>query len=165
MSKTSNNRAGNITDQLTPNQLNDLREAFDLFDKDGNGDISVNELHSLFRCFGARKTPEEIAEILVKFDEDQSGLIEFDEFVAMMAETILEPDVDPELTEAYKVFDRNEGGISPQELKEVLAKFGYHMSNEEVQDMVDECDWDGDGQLNFEEFCLIMMGKTEFDLD
>ena len=81
----------------------------------------------------------------------------------MMAETILEPDVDPELTEAYKVFDRNEGGISPQELKEVLAKFGYALSNEEVQDMVDECDWDGDGQLNFEEFCLIMMGKTEMD--
>ena len=29
--------------------------------------------------------------------------------------------------------------------------------------MVDECDWDGDGQLNFDEFALIMMGKTELD--
>ena len=33
----------------------------------------------------------------------------------------------------------------------------------DVQDMVDECDWDGDGQLNFDEFALIMMGKTELD--
>ena len=98
-----------------------------------------------------------------KYDEDGSGEIEFEEFVAMMAETILEPDVDPELTEAYRVFDRNDGGISPQELKEVLAKFGYPVSDAEVQDMVDECDWDGDGQLNFEEFALIMMGKTEID--
>ena len=156
-------QTGSIVDKLTPGQLNDLQEAFDLFDKDGDGDISVGELSSLFRCFGARKTPEELAEILAKFDDDNSGKIEFDEFVAMMAETILEPDVDPELTEAYKVFDRNEGGISPQELKEVLLKFGYSLSNEDVQDMVDECDWDGDGQLNFEEFCLIMMGKTEMD--
>ena len=122
-----------------------MQEAFDLFDKDGDGTISVNELSSLFRCFGARKNPEELAKILQKYDEDGSGEIEFDEFVSMMAETILEPDVDPELNEAYKVFDRNEGGISPQELKEVLAKFGYFLSNEEVQDMVDECDWDGDG--------------------
>ena len=46
-----------IVDKLTPGQLNDLQEAFDLFDKDGDGDISVAELSSLFRCFGARKTP------------------------------------------------------------------------------------------------------------
>ena len=67
----------------------------------------------MFRCFGAKKTEEEIFELLEKFDEDGSGEIEFDEFVAMMAETILQPDVDPELTEAYRVFDRNDGGISP----------------------------------------------------
>ena len=102
-----------ITDKLTPGQRNDLQEAFDLFDKDGDGTISTDELSSLFRCFGARKNQEQLQEILKKYDEDGSGEIEFDEFVAMMAETILEPDVDPELTEAYKVFDRNEGGISP----------------------------------------------------
>ena len=67
----------------------------------------------MFRCFGAKKTEEEIFELLEKFDEDGSGEIEFDEFVAMMAGTILQPDVDPELTEAYRVFDRNDGGISP----------------------------------------------------
>ena len=134
-----------ITDKLTSGQKNDLQEAFDLFDKDGDGTISVNELSSLFRCFGARKNPEELEQILKKYDEDDSGEIEFPEFVAMMAETILEPDVDPELTEAYKIFDRNDGGISPQELKEVLAKFNYFLTDEEVQDMVDECDWDGDG--------------------
>ena len=139
-----------------------MQEAFDLFDKDGDETISVNELGALFRCFGARKTHAELEEILEKYDDDGSGEIEFEEFVAMMAETILEPDVDPELREAYLVFDRNDGGISPQELKEVLAKFGYNnISDSEVQDMVDECDWDGDGQLNFEEFALIMMGKTE----
>ena len=44
-----------------------------------------------------------------------------------------------------------------------MLKFGYKLSDEEVQDMVDECDWDGDGQLNFDEFALIMMGKTELD--
>ena len=102
-----------IAAKLTTSQKNDLQEAFDLFDKDGDETISVNELGALFRCFGARKNPQELQEILEKYDEDGSGEIEFEEFVAMMAETILEPDVDPELTEAYRVFDRNDGGISP----------------------------------------------------
>ena len=43
----------------------------------------------MFRCFGAKKSKAEIDEILVRYDEDGSGAIEFDEFVAMMAETIL----------------------------------------------------------------------------
>ena len=40
------------TDQLTENQKADLKEAFDLFDRDGNETIDVDELKSLFRCFG-----------------------------------------------------------------------------------------------------------------
>ena len=154
-----------IVAQLTTTQKLELQEAFDLFDKDGDGTISANELGSLFRCFGSRKTPEELDEILKKYDDDGSGEIEFEEFVAMMAETILQPDIDPELHEAYRVFDRDDGGISPNELQVVLAKFGYMIPDSEVQDMVDWCDWDGDGQLSFDEFALIMMGKAELDLN
>ena len=134
-----------ISKKLTRTQINDLQEAFDLFDNDGGGSISVIELGNLFRCFGARKSQQELQEMLDRYDDDGSGEIDFEEFVSMMAETILEPDVDPELHEAYRVFDRDDGGISPKELKEVLGKFGYNLSDTEVQDMIDECDWDGDG--------------------
>ena len=115
MTEESNRKQkyGDIVKKLTQTQKNDLAEAFDIFDVDGDGTVSSKELGSLFRCFGARKSPSEIEEILLKFDEDGSGEIEFDEFVAMMADTILEPDVDPELLESYRVFDRNDGGISP----------------------------------------------------
>ena len=154
-----------INARLTSQQKNELQEAFDLFDVDGDETIDAEELGSLFRCFGAKKSQKEIDEILLRFDEDGSGAIEFDEFVAMMAETILQPEVEPELIEAYRVFDRYDRGISPKELQDVLGKFGYDISAKDVQDMVDECDWDGDNRLNFDEFAMIMMGNTNLDED
>ena len=41
---------------MSNEQKQDLQEAFDLFDKDGGGTISVEELKSIFKCFDIRKT-------------------------------------------------------------------------------------------------------------
>ena len=51
---------GPIKDRLNAEQLYELREAFDLFDKDGDETIDVSEFSSLFRCFGMRMTAKEI---------------------------------------------------------------------------------------------------------
>jgi len=42
----------------------------------------------------------------------------------------------------------------------MMEKFGYPITAETAQDMVEEMDWDGDDKLNFDEFCKIMMGKS-----
>ena len=101
---------GPVMDRLSNEQLFELREAFDLFDRDGDETIDVNEFSSLFRCFGMRMTPKEIEAIVHKYDADGSGDIDFEEFVEMMGNFILAPDIDAELKEAYKVFNRDVGG-------------------------------------------------------
>ena len=98
---------GKIIDRLTPSQKSELREAFDLFDKDGDETISCNEFKSLFLCFGMRVTQEEVEALVLQYDADESGEIDFEEFCEMMAGYILQPDYDPEIVEAYKVFNRN----------------------------------------------------------
>ena len=98
-----------------------------------------------------------------KYDADGSGDIDFEEFVEMMGNIILAPDMDPELKEAYKVFNRDVGGtdtgIDAEELREVLSKFEYSITLEEANDVIAEADWDGDHALAFPEFSNIMMGK------
>jgi calmodulin len=39
-------------------------EAFELFDKDGDGTISTNELKNLLRCFGHQKKDEEVQDLI-----------------------------------------------------------------------------------------------------
>ena len=156
-------KAGKIIDQLDTGQKAELREAFDLFDKDGDETISCSEFKALFRCFGMRMNDAQVDVIVKKYDVDQSGDIDFEEFCEMMAGYILAPDYDPELVEAYKVFNRNPNsgldGIDAAELRNVLEKFDYYVTLEEAEAVVEEADWDGDNVLSFPEFCNIMMGK------
>ena len=75
--------------KLSQEQIDEIREAFDLFDKDGNGTISTDELKFLFKCFNIKKTKSEIKEIIKINDKDHSGELDFNEFVSIMNSIIL----------------------------------------------------------------------------
>ena len=94
-----------LMDNLTEDQRCDLQEAFDLFDRDGGGTISIEELKCLFRCFDIKLTKNETKKLLLEHDSDQSGEIDFGEFVVMMSKIILQQEKDPELYESFKVFN------------------------------------------------------------
>lgn len=48
----------------------ELREAFALFDKDGDGRITGTELESVMRSMGENPTQKEITQILKELDTD-----------------------------------------------------------------------------------------------
>jgi len=62
----------------------ELREAFKVFDKDGNGRISQQELKLVMKNLGENLTDEEINEMIREADDDGDGHVDFDEFVKMM---------------------------------------------------------------------------------
>ena len=72
-------------DKLTPEELAEFREIFNLVDKDGGGTISKEELGELMETLGIDATPEEIDLMIAEIDEDNNGVIDFDEFVAVMS--------------------------------------------------------------------------------
>ena len=55
-----------------------LREAFTIFDKDGNGYISCAELHHLMTNLGENLTPEEAEAMIKEADTDGDGMINFE---------------------------------------------------------------------------------------
>ena len=58
-----------------------------------------------------------------------------------------------------QVFDRDGNGfISPAELRHVMTNLGEALTDEEIDDMIRAADIDGDGQVNFEEFRIMMTG-------
>mmetsp|Transcript_29475 Transcript_29475/g.21299 ORF Transcript_29475/g.21299 Transcript_29475/m.21299 type:complete len:120 (-) Transcript_29475:117-476(-) len=117
-------------------------------------------MKNLLRCFGQKHSDDEIKRIIEENDDDQSGSISFPEFIGIMSKIILEPDIDEEVTEAYKVFDRTGEGIKAEDLAYVMTKMGYPTTDEEAKEMIDEEDWDGDEMLGFEEFTRVIMGKN-----
>ncbi|KAF5354329.1 hypothetical protein D9756_007226 [Leucocoprinus leucothites] len=55
----------------------DLREAFKVFDKDGNGTINAEELRLTMRNIGVNLTDEELDLMMKEADEDGNGVIDF----------------------------------------------------------------------------------------
>ena len=61
-----------------PTKIDELRECFKVFDKDGNGVITVNDLASLFSRLEQRFTKQEIADMLKAADSDGDRRVTFD---------------------------------------------------------------------------------------
>merc|ERR1711997_1246605 len=74
----------NMADQLTEEQIAEFKEAFSLFDKDGNGLISAAELRHVMTNLGEKLTDEEVDEMIREADVDGDGAINYQEFVRMM---------------------------------------------------------------------------------
>ena len=55
-------------DKLTPEELAEFREIFNLVDKDGGGTISKEELGDLMETLGIDATPEEIDLMIAEVD-------------------------------------------------------------------------------------------------
>jgi Ca2+-binding EF-hand superfamily protein len=67
-------------------QLDELREAFDYNDRDGDGRIQVDEFSAMLDELEAGMTDKDIEIGFKDIDTNDDGLIDFQEFVAWWAE-------------------------------------------------------------------------------
>ena len=75
-----------MADHLTKEQIADFKEAFFLFDKNGDGTISATELGSVLKLLGENPAQEVLEEMVNQADVNRNGTIEFPEFLTIMAE-------------------------------------------------------------------------------
>ncbi|XP_062499933.1 neo-calmodulin-like [Corticium candelabrum] len=151
------------TDEMSMTEAS-MRQVFMLFDKDESGTISTDELKSVFKSLGQNPNMAELQAMISEVDSDGNGEIDFHEFSAMMAKYMKSSDDDyiEQVKEAFKIMDMDQNGfIEPQELKEVMTRFGQRLSDVDVEDMIREADMDGDGRVNFDEFEVLMMNSKE----
>ncbi|XP_057443327.1 probable calcium-binding protein CML25 [Lotus japonicus] len=73
------------TKDIDPNEiLENLRDAFSVFDIDGNGSITAEELHNVMASLGDECSLEECQKMIGGVDSDGDGMIDFEEFRTMM---------------------------------------------------------------------------------
>ncbi|EPY78777.1 troponin C, skeletal muscle-like protein [Camelus ferus] len=151
----------NSTDQqaearsyLSEEMIAEFKAAFDMFDADGGGDISVKELGTVMRMLGQTPTKEELDAIIEEVDEDGSGTIDFEEFLVMMVRQMKEDakgKSEEELAECFRIFDRNaDGYIDAEELAEIFRASGEHVTDEELESLMKDGDKNNDGRIDFD---------------
>ncbi|XP_020583351.1 calmodulin-2/4-like isoform X1 [Phalaenopsis equestris] len=151
-----------MTEQLTDEQISEFKEAFSLFDKDGDGCITTKELGTVMRSLGQNPTEAELQDMINEVDADGNGTIDFPEFLNLMARKMKDTDSEEELKEAFRVFyKKGSGCITTKELGTVMRSLGQNPTEAELQDMINEVDADGNGTIDFPEFLNLMARKMK----
>lgn len=143
--------------ELSEEQKTDIKEAFDLFDTEGNGFIETKELKVAIRALGFEPKKEEIKKMVAEIDKEGTGKVSYDDFLQLMTVKMAEKDTKEEILKAFRLFDDDDTGrISFKNLKRVAKELGENLTDEELREMIEEADLDGDGEVNQEEFLRIM---------
>ena len=82
--RKNRHRNGKVED-LTQAQLNEFKDAFRMFDRDGDNTIEAEELADVLQEIGHTAPEEKIKDMMQDADGDGSGVIEQAEFIEMMA--------------------------------------------------------------------------------
>jgi calcium-dependent protein kinase len=152
-------------------ELLELKNTFLSLDTDNSGVLSMDEMRDGLKKAGFANIPDELQKVMDSVDADGSGMIDYTEFIAasMSQREYLQEEV---CWKAFRIFDKDGNGvITPEELQEVLGhdtgsemQKNFKRNKEEIESIIQECDKDGDGCINFEEF-LAMMKKDEVKAD
>uniref|UniRef100_A0A7S3ND25 Calcium-dependent protein kinase 1 n=1 Tax=Euplotes harpa TaxID=151035 RepID=A0A7S3ND25_9SPIT len=141
---------------ISKSEKEKLGKIFKQLDANGDGKLSKAEIHDGYEeHFGKLLNEDELDRLFDEVDTDKSGFIDYSEFVvATMNEKNLFSE--KKLKAAFKMFDKDDSGyISKDEVKESLLKV-QKFSEEEINEIVSQVDENGDGEISFEEFKIIM---------
>ncbi|GMI78635.1 calmodulin like 42 [Hibiscus trionum] len=148
-----------------------LRRVFDIFDKNHDGIITVQEIHQALTRLGLETDFCDLESTIKSFINPGDMGLTYHGFVSLhqsldqtffgldMEEEEEEEEDESDLTEAFKVFDEDgDGFISAQELQAVLGKLGLPEGKEigRVEQMICSVDQNHDGRVDFLEFKHMM---------
>mmetsp|Transcript_7791 Transcript_7791/g.16916 ORF Transcript_7791/g.16916 Transcript_7791/m.16916 type:complete len:155 (-) Transcript_7791:39-503(-) len=117
---------------LSSEEVEEIREAFNLFDTDGSGKIDPKELKDAMQSLGFDGKNQTVYRMVDGLSKEGKGSIDFDEFLDVMTASL------PKNTESrediQKIFnlfdDDNAGAITFHKLKRVAEELGENMSGE-----------------------------------
>ncbi len=157
MSSKSHHKNAKEGHGLNEEQISELKEAFSLFDKDGDGNVTPQELGNMMRALGFDPSASELEAILLEANTSNSGAIDFPEFLYYMGRMRRKIDENDICREAWKVFDPEETGwITSRELMRVLSLVGEKLGEAEAMEMIKRVDNDADGKISYDDFVELM---------
>ena len=149
---------------LSNEEVDEIKQAFDLFDTNGTGKIDPKELKAAMQSLGFDSKNPTIYQLSADLDTPQSeknGGISFDDFVDAINDKLGDKESKEGIRRIFDLFidDPNADTITLSSLKKISKELGENMSDEELKDMLERASKNG-VELTFEEFYDIMTKKS-----
>jgi calmodulin len=144
--------------KLSPAQIKEFKEAFSIFDKNGDGGISIDELQIFLETLGQQPTEKEVAEMMREVDKDGNNEIDFDEFLQMMVKMVNIEDKEEDVTKMFACLDpQKKGYIEIAEFMKVFTTFGDALPMKDVKELVNLVDKTPEGHLQFNSLVKLLV--------
>lgn len=154
-----------IASRIPEDQIQTLRVAFSKMDKNGDGSLTFEELKQGMQEINEINLSEaELLDAMNVIDSNQNGLIDYTEFIAacLQSYNYLQ---ESHLRSAFAYFDQdNSGTISADELRMCLQSDDFTLSEEQIQQLLEGVDTDGDGQIDYHEFINMMKSTIGLEI-
>ncbi|XP_022923443.1 probable calcium-binding protein CML13 [Cucurbita pepo subsp. pepo] len=143
---------------LSDEQKSSMKEAFTLFDSDGDGRIAPSELGILMRSLGGNPTQAQLKAIIA--EENLTAPFDFNRFLEIMSKHMKHEPFDRQLRDAFKVLDKeNTGYVLVSELRHILTSIGEKLEPSEFDEWIREVEVGPDGKIRYEDFIARMVAK------
>ena len=146
---------------LTEDEIEEIREAFALFDTDNSGRIDPKELKAAMQSLGFEKKNPTIYAMIADLDtHENSDGINFENFLDAITDKLGNKESRDGIARIFDLFDDDKSqSINIQNLRRVAKELGETMSAEELKEMLERAASNGD-DISFEDFYFIMTKKT-----
>ncbi|KAL0832207.1 hypothetical protein ABMA28_001661 [Loxostege sticticalis] len=148
----------NVLAELDETKLFELKEAFLLFDLDGDGCIDHNDLRGTLVSLGEKVDEQAVRNMLA----EAPNPLDFDAFVNLLGYKTLELDSEDTLVAALSRWDKdNSGLISEERIRHDLMTFGDRFTEKEADYALDEApiiQKNGNTMIDYIRFCSQLAG-------
>ncbi|KAJ6252734.1 calmodulin-1 [Anaeramoeba flamelloides] len=140
------------------NQISEISEAFNLYDKDCDGKIALNEIGIVSRSLGRSPTEKQLQEYETKLRNEEIEQIDLNQFMGILKEMDENKEDIEDLRKAFKILDKDGNGvIDAAELRHAMTTIGEKMTLEEINEIISEFDTNNDGKIDFNEFVTAIL--------
>ncbi|XP_015713168.1 dynein regulatory complex protein 8 isoform X2 [Coturnix japonica] len=147
-----------------------IREAFQMFDREGNETMDVREIGALVRSLGCFPTEAELRKLLAEVEEEEpTGYINLGKFLPVMTKVLLNrsfrPIPEDVLLHAFEALDENKNGyITKEELVKHMTEEGEPFTEEEMEEMLSSAIDPKTDAVHYRDYILKLLVEDADDL-
>merc|ERR1712170_10675 len=116
----------------------------------------------ILKSMGVEVNKSDMDNYAAEVDEEETGKFTFMTFCQVAAKFMIEDDEEQmkeELKEAFRIYDKDgQGFITNEVLKGILREIDSSLTEDDLDNIIEEVDEDGSGTMDFDEFQEMMMG-------
>ena len=152
-----------VTKEVVNSDGGDIKEAFELFDSNGDGKINVREIRGAMQSIGYDEKNPTVYEVITELDNPRSknsGGATFNDFCQTVNYRVPEKETTEDLRKVFNLFldDPNSDTTSLESIKRVADELGENIEEIELNAMLNKASKSG-ARLAFDDFVAIMTGN------